>query len=752
MRSVAQYLAIISGFVAPTLELVMRICTMLFFDPLPTIVHSVAFYLMPISMLVAKYILSKPYTERRNRLAMFCVSYGLIVSAAYSIWFIPISWISIIAILFVGLGLLGLTPFFLFVASLSIYRSWKKWAPAEKVEMYNHRVTRSVLLVIPALVVLWWHPAIIKIGESLLKSENVSTKYIGLTVLNYLTSDDELQWRSFDVNTRYFGAEVFDSELLRDAFYYIYGTRPGIAKKGNGFLGAAEWEFDRERGASSVGKRQEGLSLAESAIDGVVETSDGYGYYEWTMVFDNSSFRSKEARAAVQLPTYSVVSKVSLWVDGEEREAAFGAASHVKSVYQGIVAQKRDPLLVTMIGPDQIQLQCFPVPSEGSMKIRIGITCPLLGGTKLQLPRFMESNFDIPDNLNHNVWIESDAPAIAIVAGVSQVDSSITLVISNSQLSRADTYFEYDVELVNKYEFSDGALSLERLKTSTAEIKPVLLIDGRDDVFDAVEGFKWVTDSYSAVIVAHPFGFEVWHGGESLTSFMSSQSTHGGVNPSSAIVEALRIATAKSVPVVWLHGSLPPAVRDELALEQIIRRSDEPVEVTTLSVSAELNSFVSDLTYMRYFRPYPTTGNTAKDLVDAVRSTSQKSLISARQVPLGGRTASGYAFESSDSMDVSHPYRLFLYSRIMKSWYDTGKVSDDLTALALETRIVTPTTGAVVLETQSQYKRANLDPSMGSENIPKIPEPEFYILLALSLLVLTIYFRKKRSLACGLSR
>ena len=88
----------------------------------------------------------------------------------------------------------------------------------------------------------------------------------------------------------------------------------------------------------------------------------------------------------------------------------------------------------------------------------------------------------------------------------------------------------------------------------------------------------------------------------------------------------------------------------------------------------------------------------------------------------------------------------------MRDWYNKGRVSDDLTEQAIKMRIVTPVSGAVVLETKEQYDRARLDPSVDSENVPKIPEPEFYVLLAVSVLVMVVVFRKRRSFRCTLSR
>ena len=215
---------------------------------------------------------------------------------------------------------------------------------------------------------------------------------------------------------------------------------------------------------------------------------------------------------------------------------------------------------------------------------------------------------------------------------------------------------------------------------------------------------------------------------------------------------AVRLARTGSASVVWLHGPLPTAVIDELSFEQVARRSDHPIRVTTVAVGDGLNCLISDVAYMRYFQPQATTGDIQRDLLAATGNASRDVEIGSDQFALGGRASSGLAFRVSGEPETSHLSRLYLYSRIMQSFYETGKVSDDLTTEAIKMHIVTPVSGAVVLETDQQYQRANLDPSAGSESIPKIPEPEFYVLLAVSILVMIVVYRSRRTFRCTLSR
>jgi hypothetical protein len=71
---------------------------------------------------------------------------------------------------------------------------------------------------------------------------------------------------------------------------------------------------------------------------------------------------------------------------------------------------RRDPLLVTSSGRDRVMVQCFPIEPNGEMKVRIGITAPIVPEQVsdrgvLGLPALIGRNFD-PGG-NSSVWLES---------------------------------------------------------------------------------------------------------------------------------------------------------------------------------------------------------------------------------------------------------------------------------------------------------------------------------------------------------
>ncbi len=157
----------------------------------------------------------------------------------------------------------------------------------------------------------------------------------------------------------------------------------------------------------------QGLDLASSRIDGSISGDDLVAYLEWTIEFRNSELIDREARLQLALPPGGVVSRATLWVNGEEREAAYGGRGEVRAAYQQVaVQQRRDPLLVTTKGADRVLAQAFPVPRNGgTIKFKIGITRAArdhrsrqgaphaAGGRRSQL-------LDRAD-AGHSVWIES---------------------------------------------------------------------------------------------------------------------------------------------------------------------------------------------------------------------------------------------------------------------------------------------------------------------------------------------------------
>src|SRR5262249_980861 len=126
---------------------------------------------------------------------------------------------------------------------------------------------------------------------------------------------------------------------VREIYYRVHGVpfnvKPPPLENGQ-WSRFADFQVDDDHGGTQVGGRLRGLSLVSSRIDGSVAGDDAVAYLEWTLEFRNSAAVDREARLELALPPGGVVSRATLWINGEEREAAYGARNEVRAAYQRV--------------------------------------------------------------------------------------------------------------------------------------------------------------------------------------------------------------------------------------------------------------------------------------------------------------------------------------------------------------------------------------------------------------------------------
>ncbi|HEY9712994.1 MAG TPA: hypothetical protein V6C72_05970, partial [Chroococcales cyanobacterium] len=117
-----------------------------------------------------------------------------------------------------------------------------------------------------------------------------------------------------------------------------------------------------------VGESIKDLSMVRSAMTGKLDAERLTANLDWTFVFKNKGFAAQESRAELALPPGAVVSNLTLWMNGAPQMAHFGVNDKVSGNYKWIVANHRDPALVSDLGRGRVLLQCYPVPAHSEMK------------------------------------------------------------------------------------------------------------------------------------------------------------------------------------------------------------------------------------------------------------------------------------------------------------------------------------------------------------------------------------------------
>jgi hypothetical protein len=536
-----------------------------------------------------------------------------------------------------------------------------------------------------------------------------------------------------------------------------------------------EFVWDGERGGDAVGARLRGLSLASSSLDWHLDSPSGLAYGEWTMEFRNQHGNAQEARCQILLPPGACVSRLTLWVNGKPQEAAFGAKAQVKAAYrQVVVVENRDPVMVNMVGPDRIMTQCFPVPPGGLMKIRLGITAPCDEQTwgQLAMPVILERNFTIPENFQHRLASRADQEPVQ-ERGVTT--GELPGVFLKPPAPSAISVWAQDPFA------QDEALYLVRMRRPVWQARAkqlIVVVDASRSLAPhaaAIRETLLAVPSHIPLKVILTTDREPWVVGRSdLGAALVKSSFAGGRDSAPALKRALELAReagAEEIPtLVWLHGPQPwsfdadetePAVRNEdsgasdgarafsapeppgdaTGIKALLASFPEAPEIHAVGVSHGPSRLLEKLYQFVEIHSGSRWDGSAAGLTGLME----------RIVGEGERWQYEYTREAAPPPDIpqvpDHLVRHHVYTAVLDEFKGTNLVPEALAQRAARYQLVTPYSGAVVLETQEQYDRAGLA-AVDPESTPKIPnvvpEPSRMLLLLAGLMLMIC--RRQRAL------
>ncbi|MBL7214610.1 MAG: PEP-CTERM sorting domain-containing protein [Phycisphaerae bacterium] len=774
LTSFGGFYIIVFGVLLPiaavTFELLTRICSSIFFDPLPTIWHVLLFGMIPVFNL-SGYWAVKYNTKKSVRQFGFLNSVAIGIAVFYALWFLPILPFSGIALMFLGIGLCGLTPLLSLIACLMVRKRLRLLTPERKLckvplmwPGFFSGFGALALLIVPTIMTI--------IGLNMAVSTQSDTQARGLWLLRNFSSRQYLLKCCYDNRgMEPFGVDItgtrdITSEKMRGLYYRVTGKsfntqspKIGLLHRGNAWID--DWDF--EQAGDIVGGQLRNLSLVSSQMDANLQADGAVGYLEWVMVFQNDhQWTEREARCQIQLPPGGVVSRLTLWIDGRECEAAFGGRAQTKAAYKSVVQRQRDPVLVTTKGPDQILMQCFPVPpNSGKMKVRIGISFPLVLLNKeqalLQLPYINERNFQIPEKTKHQLWIEADAPLSAKLDLMTEsVEDRFAFrgPITNTQLEKqlASIHLTRNPEVNSvwaKRDFGNEVVTvlqqLHNNKGNPLIDKAVLVIDTSKSMASDIREIENVINTlkvdYAIEIVTAddipntiPFTDKI-----GLKKLFHKNSFNGGKDNLPALVRAWDIASeADNAAVIWIHSAQPHIFDEVQSLTQRWNRRPDGPGLIHIQTSPGPNMIIESLDGIQQVETFARSASLQDDLN---RLFSQ----------LNG-TLPKYKFTREEVMSTPDSTMKQASSHIVRLWakekVETLRAKHSSTnenkakALAVKHQIVTPVSGAVVLESKRQYDQHGLEP-VDPDTVPTIPEPATIMLLGVGGFILTRMRKKK---------
>lgn len=499
-----------------------------------------------------------------------------------------------------------------------------------------------------------------------------------------------------------------------------------------------------------IGLKTAGLSLTKSQITGTIDTHSLSSSVDWTLTFHNSTADGLEARGEIEVPPQGVVSRVTLWINGEPREGAFAPTSQVEEAYRSVVSRQRDPLLVTMSAPNRILVQCFPVPPNRDMRVRIGFKVPLKTNDgnicTLELPKLLDSNF--AQSKRTRISLKSDAKPNASIPGVEARQSGHAYTLSGIVKTdgRADRStsvklqrVSHATELATVDWFSHGKRFIVQKLHEVTRPSPTRLfvvVDPSASLRDRASEIKEALAVIPARLKPQVyFVHEDLTGSDNPPETMKSLEAAqraivpdafvGGQDNALVLREALETAAEEpNSAVLWIHGPQPLVLHSEastaLDLVYPVSLYDLQLEPGSESTFAALkkqdvsNLIGREIVAQKVARNRSGqgshAGNSDVSPVDSVKAlmsgweTGEKSLVVQRSAS-AIRPQMPILMDQAISAQLTCLWANEEVGRLHAQ--DRQKQARDLSA---QYRLISSVTGAVVLENERDYANYRLNP------------------------------------------
>lgn len=460
---------------------------------------------------------------------------------------------------------------------------------------------------------------------------------------------------------------------------------------------------------------------------------------------------TQEAIYTFQLSEGSVVTSLSLWVNGKEEKAILTSKQKATEAYNTIVGREmRDPSVVHWQEGNTISVRVFPCTPEEERKFKIGVTSPLLvtgekmfyrnvtfrgpnanGATQTARVRIIGNSqgVDLPGHFDKNM--NGEYVSEGVYDAELAVAMNVTPIKSNQFSFDGFTYSLANRDFsMSKVAFTDVYLDINNSWTS-AEIESLY------PLLDDYQVYGYIGNDLTTLSP------ENW---DDVTTALAQ------VNFS--LFPFHHIEDTRHALVVTKGRELSPHLRDvrTSAFAEGIRQyfaSGRRVYVFNLEAGA--STYIRSLKELRAFH---FAHGDARKVFD---------LLKDQAFPLTAESDNRIVLHESDMViekkvqaegnvkdnAPDHLARLFAYNNIMRqlgaNLFNDDFVNEKLVDEAASAYVVSPVSSLIVLETQEDYERFGIkDKDNSLHNASKnssgaVPEPHEWALIVVFLLFVAFY-------------
>lgn len=706
-----------------------------------------------------------PLLENMPRILQYIITFTLGVAAILllylSIYLIPLYTIGIIGFWALGIPLLSLVPLFMLITLL--YRAIKYH--------FFKKMTYGIyfaLFIIFAFTTVWSYE-VNKINHCISSENkqelppwintaqqipaNIITDKILKVDLIYKIPDHNIFNNSFGWSSRNFTGEKIHDPLVITAA--LLGGKSHLSTDERINI----LESTRNNRHETIERLWSDKDIETTNIKTFVEIWPQYriSYTEQTLVIKNNypyDWNQGEAIYTLHLPEGSVVSSLSLWIDGEERKGILTTKDKADSAYKTIVGKEvRDPSLVHWQEGSTVTVRVFPVSPKKDRQFKIGTTTPLqISGNKIKYEpiRFEGTDFSKtkeninirfmqkPESIEYPSFLKTKEKTSFSYNGKYKTDWQIT--INQSPVSSNSFHFEG-----NKYYIRN----LEHLN-KTAHIKNIYLDINK----------SWKKEEFDAICKVAS-GKQIWVNKQTdliaLTEKNKQQLFSELQNLQFSIFPLYKIEKKEESLLISKSTTISPNIKEldqTLFMEKLKEKLNPFEKILFYNLGDNLSPFLQT---MLEYRILEYNQGDIKNL-QKILQTNKFRVLGLEDDNSVAIDQSGISINKTESAETEkggvapdHLMRLFAYNHILKqytqSWDRDTTISGQLIHEAQKANIVSPISSLIVLETQNDYDRFDIrkiENSIGNAKIieEETPAGELNIWILSGILILGIGIKK----------
>lgn len=675
----------------------------------------------------------------------------------YLFWLYPVSFLGI---LFFGLGFHTFVPLLLLIAHYKVITKGVK----EFGGIVPGIGIFTPLLVVGLLLIQWvvtTHrldeqytkiemdtsdelPTWVKLAQTIDKSW--LTERILKSDLVYQTPSERVDWfplGNFEEIRRH------DPIVMMGAFF----AKPNLAQRER--IKILETLYDARHHTQERLWTGRNLHTKEIITNARLYPSFRLAYTEKTLSIQNTTpnhWQQEEAIYTFFVPEGSVVTSLSLWINGKEEKGYLTTQAKADSAYKTIVGvERRDPSVVHWQEGNTVRVRVFPCTSNENRRFKIGITSPL----RLKINQLVYENiyFKGPDNTR-----TSETVKIELTEKVNGLNSPWGTdgekLITHQGKYTPDWSVGFEVKPLSteKFVFQGKGYQAASYQSAYEAFSPTAVY------LDVNEVWRW--PEFEAICSQLKYR-NMWVYDDQLINITPQNAGEMFKKLAQnrfSLFPVYRISNPDKALLITKGVSETPSlkeIKESIFAENLNQTAAKLPSIRTFCLNNSLSPYLKTLQELRLLT---VIHGSVDELQTLLQKRQFKPVLENKNRPVAFIEAAQMSIRELESSVMNtkfnaikapnHLLRLYAYNHILQQigghYFQKDYLADSLVKEAARANVVTPISSLVVLETQADYQRFDIKKSINSlENAAlkksgAVPEPHEWA-LAFLLIGLIIY-------------